>query len=273
MSSYPVVLSIAGSDSSGGAGIQADIKTLSMLSCYAATAITAVTAQNTCVVSHIEPISADTVRAQCLAVLEDLNVSVIKIGMLFSESIIVAVSEVLHLYPHIPVILDPVMVSQQGAHLLKKKAQDLLVQHIVPSATLVTPNLDEAALFYAGTLSTEADMSIAAFALAKRFNTAVLLKGGHRQVADAQDVLACPSTSDVKWFKSTRVNTTHTHGTGCTLSAAIAGYMAQGNSMIEAIKAAKQFISAAIESGQHLSIGRGFGPVNHLWRLGEKDVV
>lgn len=265
MQSYPVVLSIAGSDSSGGAGIQADIKTLSMLSCYAATAITTVTAQNTQQVTCVEALSVDVVRAQCIAVLEDVNVSAIKIGMLFNESIIAAVADILAGYADIPVIVDPVMVSQQGAHLLESQAIRALENDIFSKALLITPNLHEAALLHGAPIETEGDMAAVAQSLSARFNTGVLLKGGHADSVVVKDVYV--QAGEVHWFESPRIDTPHTHGTGCTLSAAIAGFIAQGLTMLDTIAQARTFVLKAIQAGQYLSVGQGSGPVDHGWLL------
>lgn len=267
MSKYPVVLSIAGSDSGGGAGIQADIKTLSMLGCFATTVITAVTAQNTISINHIESMSSKSVAAQCHAVLDDFDVKIIKVGMLSHEDTIRVVANILSNYSSIPIIMDPVMISQQGVALLNASTIDVLIDCLLPLATLITPNLYEAEVLSGRVISSKQHVKEAAVSLAQMMQAAILLKGGHLGTVDASDYLITATES--RWFERARIDTNHTHGTGCSLSAAIAGFMAQGSCLVTAIEQAKKFIHGAIIAGIELGVGKGCGPVDHLWYFGE----
>lgn len=262
--SYPIALSIAGSDSSGGAGIQADLKTFSSLGIYGTTAITAITAQNTQGVHSQLAIAPQMVYDQIIAVMEDLNPSVVKIGMLSNSEIVCAVAEALSQY-QLPIILDPVIVSSSGHRLLSIEAQESVKERLLPLSTLVTPNIPEMEALTSVTLSTYKDKERAANYLIELGAKAILLKGGHEEGDTKSDTLFSASPTGIKatTFSSQTIHTKNIHGTGCTLSAAIAAFIARGESINEAIAKAKSYISDAIRAGADVAIGNGFGPVNH----------
>ena len=261
---YPVVLSIAGSDSSGGAGIQADIKTFSALGVYGATAITAITAQNTMGVHSLLAIDPQIVYDQIVAVVDDLHPSFVKIGMLSNCAIVEAVAEALGQYT-LPVILDPVIVSSTGHRLLSLEAQDVVKKRLLPLSTLVTPNIPEMEALSNHPVTTIEQKEQAAKSLFDCGARAILLKGGHEDGETKSDILFIKIQSGIEStiFSSETISTRNTHGTGCTLSSAIAAFMARGYSMHEAIAEAKRYISEAIRSGADVEIGHGIGPVNH----------
>lgn len=256
-----IALTIAGSDSGGGAGIQADIKTFSALGVYGASVITAVTAQNTHTVSHIEALSLDSVRAQIHAVFNDILPQAVKIGMLGSSALISAVAETLAEYPAVPIILDPVMTAKSGALLLPENAIDTLKTQLIPKASLITPNLPEAAILL-GRQSVQADEAAARQLLALGC-TAVLLKDGHGASDTITDILATLD-GGVYRYQNPRLQTQNTHGTGCTLSAAIASNIAKGLEMPDAVAKAEVYLAAAIAQADTLNIGAGHGPVHHF---------
>ena len=261
---YPIVLSIAGSDSSGGAGIQADLKTFSALGVYGATAITAITAQNTLGVHAQCPIPPEMVYDQITAVIDDLHPSFVKIGMLSNAEIVLAVAEALGKYS-LPIVLDPVMVSSSGHRLLSVEAQELVKKKLLPMAMLITPNLPEMKALTELPLSTYEEKEKAAKHLREYGAQAILLKGGHEEGDIKTDILFTPSANGIQssLFSSDSIPTRNIHGTGCTLSSAITAYLAKGLSMAEAIAAAKNYISEAIRAGADIETGQGFGPVNH----------
>ena len=261
---YRVALSIAGSDSSGGAGIQADIKTFAALGVYGATAITAITAQNTLGVHSQFSIAPHMVYDQIIAVMDDLSPSVIKIGMLSNAEIVVAVTEALSQYS-IPIILDPVTVSTSGHRLLSLEAEGVLKQSLLPMAMLVTPNIPEIEALAEITITTYEDKVRAAERLFHYGTKAILLKGGHEEGDTKSDILFTNTPSGIHStpYTSDTISTRNTHGTGCTLSSAIAAYIARGYELEEAIFHAKKFVTEAIRHGADISIGHGFGPVNH----------
>lgn len=263
---YPVVLSVAGSDSSGGAGIQADLKTLSALGVYGATAITAITAQNTVGVHSQLAIAPEMVYEQIIAVIEDIGPSVIKIGMLSNAEVVLAVDRALAKY-NIPIILDPVMVSTSGHRLLSVEAQEVVKQRLMPRALLITPNIPEMEALAVMSISSTDDKIEAARRLMALGARAILLKGGHEEGDTKIDILYQSSSNgvEVAYFSTPGITTRNTHGTGCTLSAAIAAYMSRGLGLKEAIGAAKIYVSEAIKAGADITIGNGFGPVNHLF--------
>lgn len=261
---YPVVLSIAGSDSSGGAGIQADLKTFSALGVYGATAITAITAQNTQGVHSQLAIDPQMVYEQIVAVVEDLHPSFIKIGMLSNADIVRVVAKALSRYT-IPVILDPVIVSSTGHRLLSIEAQEVVKNQLLPLSLLVTPNIPEMEALTNRPVDTYEHKVEASKILFDYGAKAILLKGGHEEGERKSDILFTNSQSGIESeiFASESVATRNTHGTGCTLSSAIAAFMARGSGMVEAIAEAKSFITEAIHSGADIVIGHGMGPVNH----------
>jgi hydroxymethylpyrimidine/phosphomethylpyrimidine kinase len=254
------VLTIAGSDSGGGAGIQADLKTIQALGCYGASAITALTAQNTQGVRSVFAVEANFVADQIRAVLEDIGADAIKIGMLHRTPVIEAVAACLAQYRDIPVILDPVIAAQSGDRLLDIDAIEAMKSLLFPMAFLITPNLPEAKLlvYFVTTEQAASD-------LLKMGPRAVLIKGGHDQTrATADDYLL--QGHDGKYLSAPWVTTQNTHGTGCTLSAAIASYVAHGSELDDAVAEAKKYLSGALRLSTVHKIGRGHGPVRHDWR-------
>lgn len=266
--SPPIALTIAGSDSSGGAGIQADLKTFSALGVYGASVITALTAQNTRGVTAVHDVPADFVSAQLTAVFGDLSVRAVKIGMLSQVPVIEAVAAALDAYTPDVVVLDPVMVAQSGDPLLNPNAVDALRSRLVPRATVITPNQPEAGvLLDRPAPETETEMGEAAEALLQAGARAVLLKGGHGSGPEAVDLLA--DANRRLRYRASRVDTRNTHGTGCSLSSAIAALMAHGAPLREAVDVAKQWLTAALRAADDLDVGAGHGPVHHfhaMWR-------
>lgn len=259
----PIALTIAGSDSGGGAGIQADLKTFSALGVYGASVITALTAQNTRAVTGIHAVPPNFVRQQMDAVFDDLEVGAVKIGMLGDDALIRTVREGLDHHKPDWIVLDPVMVAKSGDALLAREAVASLIEHLLPVVHVITPNLPEAETLLGGqvTIDTPDAMSDAAERLLALGPKAVLLKGGHLQGQDAADYLL--TTDGGIWLPGRRFETKNTHGTGCTLSSAIAAGLAKGLEPAEAVKAAKAYISNAIASADSLTVGTGHGPVHH----------
>ncbi|MHC8470388.1 bifunctional hydroxymethylpyrimidine kinase/phosphomethylpyrimidine kinase [Plesiomonas shigelloides] len=270
----PIVLTIAGSDSSGGAGIQADIKAISATGSYACSVITAITAQNTLGVSGVFPVSAKGITAQLDAVFSDLNIVAVKIGMLGNAEIIDAVSQGLQRYRPAHIVLDPVMVATSGDVLLEPQAISALKEQLLPLADIITPNLPEAAVLIGHAVghhpsqASESDMAAMIEELRALTTTlgtaAVLLKGGHLAAENhSDDVLITAAES--AYFHAPRILTRNTHGTGCTLSAAIASYLAQGYPLAQAVAQAKDYIGAALAHADLLRVGQGHGPVHHFF--------
>ena len=261
-SQYPRLLTIAGSDSGGGAGIQADLKTFSALGCFGMSAITALTAQNTCGVRAIHGVPLNVLRDQIDAVVEDIGVDAVKIGMLHSPEMVQVVANAIdrHALPH--VVMDPVMVATSGAVLIDSPAIAALVRELFGRAVLVTPNLDEATLLVGRTLANEDDMQSAAHELLAKGARAVLLKGGHLAGDVVSDLLQVAGAAPY-WMRAPRIATANTHGTGCTLSSAIAAYLALGHSLIDAVEAARAYVRGALAAGAHVKTGQGSGPLNH----------
>ena len=259
---YPRLLTIAGSDSGGGAGIQADLKTFSALGCYGMTAITALTAQNTTGVRAIHAVPPGMLTDQIDAVLEDIGVDAVKIGMLHSPEIVQAVASAIdrHKLPH--VVLDPVMVATSGAVLIDSPAIAALVRDLFGRAVLITPNLDEASLLVGRPLANEDDMQAAALELLASGAKAVLLKGGHLAGDVISDLLQVAGAAP-QWMRAPRIATANTHGTGCTLSSAIAAYLALGYSLAGAVEAARAYVRGALAAGATVKTGQGGGPLNH----------
>ena len=261
---YRTVLSIAGSDSGGGAGIQADIKTISALGVYATTAITAVTAQNTCGVSSIEPVSPLLVKAQIEAVLSDIGADAIKIGMLHNMATAKAVSEAIVQYNPQYVILDPVMISTSGHKLIEDETIDFIRNTLMKQASLITPNIDEAALLAQCEIKKKKEVYTAAEKLLNTGCQAVLMKGGHLKGETMTDILFTKNKNPLV-LKEKHITSQNTHGTGCTLSSAIASYLALGQQLEDAVIAAKRYITQAIEAGSTVTVGKGYGPLNHFF--------
>ena len=260
------VLIVAGSDSGGGAGIQADIKTVSMLGGYAATAVTALTAQNTLGVQGVHPAPPAFVAQQIQLVLEDIGADAVKTGMLFSPDIIAALAEALAPYPTLPLVLDPVMVAKGGAALLQADAIDALLTLLFPRASLLTPNIPEAELLLDRTIVDEEDMAEAGKTLLRMGPKAVLMKGGHLEGPECIDLLVTPE--GVQRWASPRIQTRHTHGTGCTLASAIATGLALGHSLPDSVDAARAYVQGALAHAPGL--GKGHGPLGHGWMLAAK---
>lgn len=259
---YARVLSIAGSDSGGGAGIQADLKTFSALGCYGMTAITALTAQNTRGVSGIHAVPAEFLKAQLQAVIEDIGVDAVKIGMLHSPEVVKVVAWAIHHYQLQNVVLDPVMVATSGDRLIEQDTVQVLRQELFPLVSVITPNLDEATLLLGRSIESADQLDQAASDLMAMGARAVLLKGGHLKGQAVVDVLA---EVGQPWLhlRSERIASKNVHGTGCTLSSAIAAYMALGLPLRDAVQQARVYILAAIAAGAAVETGLGHGPLNH----------
>jgi hydroxymethylpyrimidine/phosphomethylpyrimidine kinase len=258
---YPRVLSIAGSDSGGGAGIQADLKTFSALGCYGMTAITAITAQNTLGVSAIHGVPPEILKAQICAVMDDIGADALKVGMLHSAEVVRVVAWAIDTYRIQHVVLDPVMVSTSGHRLIQSDTAQVLVSELFPRATLVTPNLDEAALLLGRAIPGRDELDAAAAELLALGAHAVLLKGGHLPGDEVVDLLAW---GDQRLrLQSPRIDSSNVHGTGCTLSSAIAAHLALGQELPQAVSEARDFILQAIASGADVRTGSGHGPLNH----------
>lgn len=258
----PTVLTIAGSDSSGGAGIQADIKTMIMNGVYAMSAVTALTAQNTTGVRAILEVSPEFLQQQLDAVFEDIYPDAIKIGMVPSGQLIRVIVDRLRHYGAKKIVVDPVMVSTSGSVLMKEEARAILEEQLLPMAAVITPNIPEAEVLTGRKIRNREDMEAAALHLGIRGIRAVLLKGGH-SVSDADDLLY--ANGRLTWFPGRRIQNPNTHGTGCTLSSAIASALARGMSMEDAVRGAKDYISGALESD--LDLGKGSGPLDHGYRM------
>lgn len=258
------VLIIAGSDSGGGAGIQADIKAVSAMGGYAATAITAITVQNTLGVSAIHPVPDDIIAGQIRAVLDDIGADVIKTGMLATPSVVNLVAEALEARDEpIPLVLDPVMVATSGDRLVDGETETVIRDRLLPLATLVTPNIAEAERLTGGQVENLGDQIAAAEALMELGAKAALVKGGHLKGSAVTDVLV--STRGMEIMERPRIQTRHTHGTGCTLASAIAARLAMGESLPDAVRTAGDYLHEAINRAP--GFGEGHGPVDHMWVL------
>lgn len=253
------VLTIAGSDSSGGAGIQADIKTISAHKLYASSAITALTAQNTTGVFDILNVSSDFLKSELDAVFSDIYPDAVKIGMVSEIELINTIHDKLIEYNAKNIVLDPVMVATSGAHLLNDNAINTLIEKLFPLATIITPNVLEAEVLANMKIKTKEDMEAAAKIISKLTKGAVLVKGGH-SINDSNDLLYY--NNELVWFKGNRINNPNTHGTGCTLSSAIASNLAMGMNIQDSVKNAKDYISKCLSS--MLDLGKGSGPLDHM---------
>lgn len=261
MAQYIAVLSIAGSDCSGGAGVQADIKTMSALGVYAATAVTAITVQDGSGVKTVDSVPPDTVAAQIHAVIRYIKPKAVKIGMLCNKQIISAVADALCEYKGLPVIVDPVMAASDGTPLLDKDAISLFKARILPLASIITPNIPEAQIL-SGIIGSVREMA----KILLGYCDAVLIKGGHSDDPDTSlDLLYC-SDGNVSSFSAPRLSSENTHGTGCTLSSAIASFVASGSDLPQACKRAKEYVYEAIAQGSDVEFGQGnHGALNHLY--------
>lgn len=263
---YARVLSIAGSDSGGGAGIQADIKSISACGAYAATAVTAITAQNTLGVQQIHPIPVPDLQAQIQSVLSDIGADAIKIGMLHASKVIDGVVESLENYPNIPIILDPVMVATSGDRLLESSAVEALKTNLIPKCTLVTPNIDEAGILLNRPLTSDKLSKDTAIELSEKYGVAVLLKSVEQRAGILADIFHHPKEGKTQVFEKAHLPTPNTHGTGCSLSASIAAYVARGFDLSTAIAKANDYLHQALKAGQPYALGKGKGPVHHFFR-------
>ncbi len=257
-------LTIAGSDSSGGAGIQADIKTMTMNGVYAMSAVTALTAQNTTGVTGILEVSPEFLIQQIDAVFEDIYPDAVKIGMVSSSDLIRSIADRLEHYRAKNIVVDPVMVATSGARLIEEDAVETLKTSLLPLATVITPNIPEAEILTGMTIKDEKSMEEAARELYSRYGCAALVKGGH-SINDANDVLYSADNKEPVWFKGQRIENPNTHGTGCTLSSAIASNLAKGYSLKESVERAKDYLSGALAA--MLDLGRGSGPLAHNYLL------
>ena len=255
-------LSIAGSDSSGGAGIQADLKTMTMNGVFAMSAVTALTAQNTTGVAAIFEVTPEFLGQQIDAVFTDIRPDAVKIGMVSSSLLIEKIAERLKFYQAEHVVLDPVMVATSGSRLIAEEAVETLKRELIPLASLVTPNIPEAEILAEMKITGKADMEAAARKIGAAYHCAVLVKGGH-DIQDADDLLY--QDGRMRWFHGRRIANPNTHGTGCTLSSAIAANLAKGFSMEESVERAKAYISGALSA--MLDLGKGRGPMNHAFDL------
>lgn len=262
---YRRVLTIAGSDSGGGAGIQADLKTFAANGCYGMSVITALTAQNTQGVAAIHAVPVDFVARQINAVLADVGADAVKIGMLFSPELIETVARKLQEYRVTRIVLDPVMVAQSGDKLLQDDAVHALVAHLIPLAEIVTPNIPEAETLLGRKIPGAAEMPAAAEDLLRFGCRNVLVKGGHLAGAASDDCLFLGAEKRLVRLPGARIETRNNHGTGCTLSSAIAAFLAQDLGMEEAVRRAKAYVAAAIQAGAAYRLGHGHGPVHHFW--------
>lgn len=255
-------LTIAGSDSSGGAGIQADIKTMTLNGVYASSCITAITAQNTQGVRSVQEVDPGILRDQLDMVFEDIFPDAVKIGMVSSKTLIQVIAEALSRHKARKIVLDPVMVATSGARLMEEAALESLVKDLLPLADLITPNIPEGEILAGHEIKSPQDMEKMAKKIGEDYGVAVLLKGGH-QISTANDLLY--DGEGITWFYGERVDNPNTHGTGCTLSSAIAANLAKGLSMEEAVKEAKAYITGCLRAG--LDLGNGSGPLDHAYKL------
>lgn len=263
----PKALSIAGSDGSGGAGIQADLKVFSALGCYGMAVPTAIAVQNTMGVRACYALPIESITGQVEAIFDDIIPDAIKIGMLFDVEIIQQVSRCLNARrQHVPIVLDPVMVAKSGDALLRPDAVDALKAELLPIVSVVTPNIPEAEVLTGRSISCADDMLFVAAEIIKMGVSAVLLKGGHAAGDVASDVLMT-DTGRVEWFDRPRIDTKNTHGTGCSLSSALAAFLAHGFNIFQACALAKEYLYSALKAGADLNIGSGHGPVHHFHAL------
>lgn len=264
---YKKALTIAGSDSGGGAGIQADLKTFSANSVYGMSVITAITAQNTKGVLGIHAVPVHMIEQQIRAVMDDIGTDAVKIGMLHSSEVIQTVADTLNAYETGNIVVDPVMVATSGDKLLQDEAIETLIQKMLPLATVITPNLPEAEIILGESIQSKQQFLEAAKKLSNTGARAVLLKAGHFQGEELTDVLYIPETNEIVEIPGERIHTNNTHGTGCTLSSAIAAQLAHGFDLKTAIKKGLEYIHQSILEGSQYQIGHGHGPVHHFYKF------
>ncbi|MEM9981765.1 MAG: bifunctional hydroxymethylpyrimidine kinase/phosphomethylpyrimidine kinase [Bacteroidota bacterium] len=262
---YPRVLTIAGTDPSGGAGIQADLKTISACECYGTSAITALVAQNTQGVQAVHTVPVDFLQLQLKAVLDDVGTDTVKIGMLHSTEVILTVKKIIQKYQLTEVVLDPVMVATSGDTLLMEEAIHTLKYKLIPRVKIITPNIPEAAILLEEEIEEKTDLLKVAKEIALKYGVSVLLKGGHRQGEEVSNVLYDFQHKKVKVYTHPKVTTKNTHGTGCTLSSAIAAFLARAYSLEEAAEKAIGYIASAVKAGAQYQLGKGHGPVHHFF--------
>ncbi|WP_121667477.1 bifunctional hydroxymethylpyrimidine kinase/phosphomethylpyrimidine kinase [Mesonia aquimarina] len=261
---YPSVLTIAGFDGSGGAGIQADMKTISALGCYATSALTALPVQNTTGVKSIFSIPEKVVGEQIKTIMEDIFPDAIKIGMVHTSALVAIIVEKLKHSPNLPIVFDPVMVATSGDKLIKEETIQTIIQQLFPIANVITPNLDEAEILAHMKIETVEEMKIAGKKIMELGCQSVLLKGGHLKTEKLTSLYFLPD-GNIERFEFSKYETNNTHGSGCTLSSAIASYLAQGKSLLEAVSLGQDYIHQAIFHGKDVTIGKGNGPVNHFF--------
>jgi len=266
---YKRALTIAGSDPSGGAGIQADLKTFSACGCYGMTVITAVVDENTIGVTDVHPIPVSFVSGQIKSVLDDIGTDAIKIGMLHSSELIRTVKSTLSPYKIKNIVLDPVMVATSGDKLLQDEAIETLKNEMIPFSRIITPNIPEAEILIGEKINNQADLPLIAKRLSFDNSVSVLLKAGHLHDDILTDVFYNAETDEIIEFSSRRISTKNTHGTGCTLSSAIAAFLAHNLDLNEAVKSAKDYMNNAILFGSEYKIGKGHGPVHHFFNFWE----
>lgn len=266
MKTYKRVLSIAGSDSGGGAGIQADLKAISACGCFAMTAITAVTAQNTLGVKVIEPLPVSVIEAQIRACLDDIGVDAVKIGMLHSTEVIRTIVRVLQDYPVKHIVVDPVMVATSGDRLVQEEAIEVLQQELFPLATVITPNIYEVEILSGMKIQTQKDLFESIPSMGKIGAGHVLLKAGHLEGEEITDILVDYKNQQEYSYTTMKINTPNTHGTGCSLSSALASYLAHDLPLHQAVEAALQYLHGAIQAASEYSIGHGHGAVHHFYK-------
>ncbi len=262
---YKRVLTIAGSDSGGGAGIQADIKAISACGAYAASAITAITVQNTLGVEAVHPVPLEVIEGQIAAVLSDIGANAVKIGMMHSSEVIEVVARQLDRFEMRNVVLDPVMVATSGHRLIEESAIAALKSTLIPRARVITPNIPEAEILLGAKISSQGELAAMARALSLDGTVSVLLKAGHLTDDELVDILYNAESDQIVELKSKRLATPNTHGTGCTLSSSLAAMLAHGYELSEAAQRAKDYINSAIISGAQFEIGSGHGPVDHFF--------
>lgn len=261
---YPSVLTIAGFDGSGGAGIQADIKTISALGCYATSVLTALPVQNTRGVKSIFSIPSKVVRDQLETIMEDIMPNAIKIGMVHTPELVDAIVEIVQEYKHIPIVFDPVMVATSGHHLIEVETIDAIMKRLLPISTIITPNMDEAGILAKMKVETPEEMLMAGEHIKKLGCRSILLKGGHQKTKIITSLLLDEKNS-CHPFTFEKIDTNNTHGSGCTLSSAIASFLAQGKNLYEAVELGQQYVFDAIKHGADVHIGKGSGPLNHFF--------
>lgn len=261
---YPSTLTIAGFDGSGGAGIQADIKTFSALGCYATSVLTALPVQNTMGVRSIYPIALEAVADQIESIMDDVFPDAIKIGMVHTPQLVEVIADTLQKYKKVPLVFDPVMVATSGHRLIEEETIAMMIEKLFPLADIITPNMDEAGLLAHLKVKTVDDMYRAGERILELGCQRVLVKGGHLEQKNLRSILFDKNTSP-EIFESEKFETNNTHGSGCTLSSAIAAYLAQGKTMSEAVLAAQQYVFTAIKTGADVITGKGNGPLNHFF--------